>query len=79
MLCVCQTSAAGALPEIVTNTDGEPIGGVHVSLINRETGQFRDTATSSGGDDSFVLPPPGNYQMGFSIAGFNTTEGIYCL
>jgi hypothetical protein len=71
-----QISGTAALSGIVTNGSGEPIEGVRVTLVNRESGQSREALTSAGGDYGFMLLSPGSYQMSFSAAGFKTTEVV---
>jgi hypothetical protein len=71
---VGQISETGTLSGIVTNTGGEPVAGVHITLTNRETGQSRDAVTSAGGSYSLTLLPPGDYLVSFSAGGFKTTE-----
>src|ERR1700690_338902 len=73
-LAFSQTSSTGALTGTVKDSSGAVVPNATVTAINLGTGQSRTTATSADGTYKFGLLTPGNYQLKFEAAGFNTTE-----
>ena len=73
-LAFSQTSSTGALTGTVKDSSGAVVPNATVTAINLGTGQSRTTTTSADGTYKFGLLTPGNYQLKFEAAGFNTTE-----
>ena len=66
-----QTSATGALTGTVTDASGGVVPNATVTITS-ESGQVQTTATAADGTYKFVLLPPGNFQVKFEAAGFET-------
>ena len=63
---------------VVTGTDGAPLPGVTVTLLNRETGLTRSEVTGAQGIATLEALPPGTYKADVQLEGFSpvTQDGI---
>lgn len=58
----------------VSDSTGAVIPGAKVSLLRVETGERRETTTTSSGDFSFPLIEIGEYTVKVTVQGFKTEE-----
>lgn len=58
----------------VTSADGTPLGGVHITVLNTETGQERAALTTATGAYAIVGLPPGTYRVTAAMLGYATQE-----
>jgi Carboxypeptidase regulatory-like domain/TonB dependent receptor len=64
-----QTSSTGSLTGSVVDPSGAAVPGAVVRLTNQETGATDSTTSDGEGSFSFLLLPPGDYQVQASKAG----------
>jgi len=69
-----QTEATGSLTGKLTETSGAPIANATVTATNPDTGQSRVATTGADGSYEFTMLPPGNYQVKFEAAGYQSLE-----
>src|SRR5262245_28731301 len=69
-----QTATTGELTGTVSDPTGALIPGVEVTATNTETGLERTVNTNENGFYRFILLPPGNYKVRFSLVGFKSVE-----
>jgi Carboxypeptidase regulatory-like domain/TonB dependent receptor len=72
-----QTTSTGALTGATLDPSGAELPGVILSLIQRETGRTESATSDEHGRFSFLLLPPGTYQLQASKPAFdslNVTE-----
>lgn len=68
-----QMDSKGALTGRVTDPSGAPVAFALVTATSIDTDQVRPAATGTDGTYRFSLPP-GNYEMRFESAGYQTLE-----
>ncbi len=65
-----QTASTGALTGLTFGPSGSVVAGVMVQLVNSENGRSESTASDENGRFSFVLLPPGSYEVKASKLDF---------
>ena len=69
-----QTTATGALAGELLDPTGAVIPGATLRLVNRSTSRTLTAISSDSGRFSFLLLPPGSYELQASKADFETLE-----
>ena len=64
-----QTASTGALTGLVLDPSGAVLSGAAVRLTNHETGATDSAIANEGGSFSFLLLPPGDYEVQASKSG----------
>jgi hypothetical protein len=67
---VCHASSTGSIIGNIADETGAPLAGATVELRNANTGVVRSAVGDHSGGYSFVLLPPGNYDLTVHITGF---------
>ncbi len=65
-----QTASTGALTGLTFGPSGSVVADVMVQLVNSENGRSESTPSDENGRFSFVLLPPGSYEVKASKLGF---------
>lgn len=69
-----QISGTGAITGVVRDPAGAMVPGASVAVTNLATALTRQVTSSSSGDYSIQLLPPGNYRLEITKAGFATSD-----
>lgn len=69
-----QISGTGAITGVVTDAAGAVVPGASVTATNLATGLTRQVTSSSSGDYSIQILPPGNYRLDVTKEGFATSD-----
>jgi len=67
-----QTASTGALVGVTLDSSGAKLPGVMLRISNRETGRAESAISDEYGRFSFLLLPPGTYQLEASKTDFNS-------
>lgn len=67
---MAQSQTTGKIAGNVSDERGSVISGAEVTLTSKATGEVRTAVTDSEGNYSFLLLPPGTYQLAFKAQGF---------
>jgi hypothetical protein len=65
-----QTASTGAVTGLTLGPSGSVVSGVMVQLVNSADGRSQSTPSDDNGRFSFVLLPPGSYEVNASKVGF---------
>ena len=71
LLPVAKAQTTGTLIGQVFNEQGQPMGGVRVTIVNEESGNSYATVTDGSGTYRRPLLPPGIYRITASFANYN--------
>jgi hypothetical protein len=69
-----QISGTGAISGVVTDAAGAVVPGASITATNLATGLARTVTSSSSGDYSIQILPPGNYRLDITKTGFATSD-----
>jgi len=74
--CLAQTTSTGAISGAVMDQSGAALQGASLTLTQAATNFRRQTQTDQAGRYSFLLLPPGLYDLEISYTGFKVTKQI---
>ncbi len=71
LVMALEAQTTGTLTGTITDASGAVIAGVKVVAAGKSTGERRETVTNAAGAYTLPFLPPGEYELTFSIPGFN--------
>jgi hypothetical protein len=74
MLSGAQTAGTGAIAGIISDPSGAVVSGATIKATNEATGESRTATSSSRGNYSVPLLPPGSYTVEISKPGFKISN-----